>query len=116
MEIPSLALRVAWVRPLMLAVKRLAMAWPAASSLALLMRRPDDRRSMAVPSADWDFCRLPWATKESALVLMTDILKCSCREMAEACYCRLTRKALAGGILALHCCVGQALYFLYMLV
>jgi len=40
----------------------------------------------------------------------------SCREKAAACYCRLTRKALAGGILALHLSVGQALYFLYMLV
>ncbi|MNV73654.1 hypothetical protein D3C71_1668200 [compost metagenome] len=57
-EIPSLALRAAWVRPLTFAVKRLAMAIPAASSLALLMRRPDDRRSMAVPREDCDLFRL----------------------------------------------------------
>ncbi|CPM84546.1 Uncharacterised protein [Bordetella pertussis] len=63
-EMPSLALRAAWVRPLTLAVKRLAMAWPAASSLALLMRRPDDRRSMALPRADWDLFRLFWATSD----------------------------------------------------
>src|SRR5690606_160289 len=44
---------------------------------------------------------------------MTD-MDCSCREKAAACYCRLTRKALSGGILALHLGVGQALYFLYM--
>jgi hypothetical protein len=41
---PSLALRWATVRPLMFDVKRLAMARPAASSFALLMRRPDDSR------------------------------------------------------------------------
>ncbi|CFO12703.1 Uncharacterised protein [Bordetella pertussis] len=40
------------------------MAWPAASSLALLMRRPDDRRSMALPRADWDLFRLFWATSD----------------------------------------------------
>src|SRR5690606_15330712 len=58
MEMPSLALRAACVRPLMLAVKRLAMAWPAASSLALLMRRPEDRRWIAEPREDWDLFRL----------------------------------------------------------
>src|SRR5690606_39782791 len=85
MEMPSLALRAAWVRPLMLAVKRLAMAWPAASSLALLMRRPEDRRSMAEPSMDCDLVRLPWATSESTLVLMTD--------MDDSCLCRVAKNS-----------------------
>jgi hypothetical protein len=41
----------------MLDVKRLAIAWPAASSLALLMRRPEDRRWIAVFSDDCDLLR-----------------------------------------------------------
>src|SRR5688572_21937647 len=70
-EMPSLALREACVRPLMLAVKRLAIAWPAASSLALLMRRPEDRRWMAVFNDDWDALRLFCVSSERLLVLMT---------------------------------------------
>ena len=52
-EMPSLALRTAWFRPRIWALKRSEMARPAASSLALLMRRPDDRRWMAVDSEAW---------------------------------------------------------------
>ena len=43
-----LALRMAAVRPRMLDVMRVLMARPAASSLAELMRTPEDRRSIAV--------------------------------------------------------------------
>ena len=49
-EMPSLALRMAAAKPRMLAVMRVLMARPAASSLAELMRMPEDKRSMAV---DW---------------------------------------------------------------
>ena len=52
-EIPSLALRTAWFRPRIWLVKRSEMAKPAASSLALLMRSPEDRRWMEVLSEDW---------------------------------------------------------------
>jgi len=43
-EIPSLALRTAWLSPLIWLVNRSAIAKPAASSLALLMRKPDESR------------------------------------------------------------------------
>ncbi len=43
---------------------------PAASSLALLMRRPDDRRWMEVLSEPWLTPRLRWAVSEATLVLM----------------------------------------------
>ena len=46
---PSLALRLAMLRPRTSEVMRVAMARPAASSLAELMRLPVDRRSIA-----WD--------------------------------------------------------------
>ncbi|MNW20103.1 hypothetical protein D3C71_2203440 [compost metagenome] len=45
---PSLALRMATSRPRICVVKRSLMARPAASSFALLMRSPDDRRWMVV--------------------------------------------------------------------
>ena len=48
---PSLALRMAWFMPRTWLVIEVAMARPAASSFALLMRLPVDRRSMAVPRA-----------------------------------------------------------------
>jgi hypothetical protein len=43
-EIASFALRAAWLRPRIWDVKRSVIAIPAASSFALLIRRPDDRR------------------------------------------------------------------------
>ena len=43
---------------------------PAASSLALLMRRPEDRRWMEVLSEPWLMPRLRWAVSEATLVLM----------------------------------------------
>lgn len=45
-EMPSLALRAAWFKPRIWLVNRSEIARPAASSLALLMRRPDERRWM----------------------------------------------------------------------
>jgi hypothetical protein len=45
-EMASLALRVATLMPRVCAVMRSLMARPAASSLALLRRRPEDRRCM----------------------------------------------------------------------
>jgi len=45
-EIPSFALRTAWLRPRICEVMRVAMALPAASSAAELMRLPVDRRSI----------------------------------------------------------------------
>ncbi|MNP60657.1 hypothetical protein D3C76_1557580 [compost metagenome] len=47
-EIPSLAFFTAWPRPLIWLVRRLAICRPAASSLALLIRRPEDRRCIEV--------------------------------------------------------------------
>ena len=45
---PSLALRMATFMPRIWVFMRSAMAKPAASSLELLMRKPDDRRDMVV--------------------------------------------------------------------
>lgn len=70
-EIPSLALRTATFRPRICVLKRSEIARPAASSLALLMRSPDERRCNDVPSA---FCELPrfrCAFSDSTLVLIT---------------------------------------------
>ncbi len=70
-EIPSFALRAAWFKPLICDVKRSAMARPAASSFALLMRRPEDRRCSAMASALPDVCRFFCASSDIMFVLMT---------------------------------------------
>jgi hypothetical protein len=70
-EMPSLALRAAWFRPLICEVNREAIASPAASSFALLMRMPDDSRASEVCSADCDLLRLFCAFSDATLVLMT---------------------------------------------
>src|SRR6185312_4185534 len=70
-EMPSFALRWAWDRPVICEPMRLAMAWPAASSAAELMRRPDDRRSIAVCRAPWERVRFCWPIRAVMLVLMT---------------------------------------------
>ena len=49
-EMPSFALRMPWAMPRVCEVMLVAMARPAASSFALLMRLPVDRRSIAEPS------------------------------------------------------------------
>src|SRR5690606_25677296 len=69
-EIPSLALRTAWFRPRICEVNLLAMARPAASSLALLMRRPEDRRCSEVAKEPCDLFRLRCAFSEDRLVLI----------------------------------------------
>jgi hypothetical protein len=71
---PSLALRIAWFRPRICVVKRSEIARPAASSLALLMRRPEDRRCIEVASEACDLARLRCALSELTLVLMTDAM------------------------------------------
>src|SRR5690625_5262749 len=50
---------------------RLAIACPAGSSLALLMRRPDESRCMAVCTACWLPRRFCCTISERMLVLMT---------------------------------------------
>src|SRR5262249_48936726 len=69
-EMPSLALRAAWSRPRICEVKRSEIARPAASSLALLMRRPDDRRCREVARVPCDMLRLRWALSAITLVLI----------------------------------------------
>ena len=49
----SLALREATFKPRIWVVMRSASVMPAASSLALLMRRPEDSRLMAVVMSAW---------------------------------------------------------------
>ena len=72
-ETPSLALRMPWVMLRIDAVIVEAMARPAASSFALLMRLPVDSRSIAVsiifPATREPFC----ARKALELVLITVI-------------------------------------------
>ena len=80
-EIPSLALRVAWFKPRIWVVKRSEIAKPAASSLALLMRRPDDRRWSAVDRAVCDVFRLRCEFSEAMFVLMTCGMSISSKEL-----------------------------------
>ena len=70
-EMPSFALRTAWLRPRICVVKRSEMARPAASSLALLMRRPEDSRCSAWDSELCEVERLRCAVSEETLVLIT---------------------------------------------
>ena len=70
-EMPSLALRTATSRPRIWVLKRSEMARPAASSLALLMRRPEDRRWMLVASEAPLVFRLRCALSDITLVLIT---------------------------------------------
>ena len=69
-EMPSLALREATARPLTWVFMRSAMARPAASSLALFTRRPEDRRCMEVAKELPDKPRLRWALMDTTLVLI----------------------------------------------
>src|SRR3546814_1562495 len=62
---------LAWLRPRTLASMRDAIARPAASSFALLMRLPLDRRSMACDCMRLATRELFWARSALTLVLMT---------------------------------------------
>ncbi len=91
-EMPSLALRAAWFMPRIWVVKRSEMASPAASSLALLMRRPEDRRWMLVASAPPLVFRLRWAFSDMMLVLMIcamGLLRCArvLPDKGKQCFC-----------------------------
>jgi hypothetical protein len=70
MEIPSLAFLAAWFNPLTWEDIRLAMDRPAASSLALLMRRPDDSRFMELESVLVVLFRFLWAFNDVMLLLI----------------------------------------------
>ncbi len=67
----SFALLIAWLVPLTCVVNCWLIARPAASSAALLMRRPEDRRVSDCVSSDCEPVRLFCATIESMLVLRT---------------------------------------------
>ena len=67
-DMPSLALRAAWLALRMLACSFELMARPAASSLALVMRMPDERRAIALSVAVCDAVRLRCALSEARFV------------------------------------------------
>ena len=69
-EMASLELRMATFMPRTWAPIRSAMARPAASSLALLTRKPVDRRCIEVASDICEVFRFRWAFSETMLVLM----------------------------------------------
>ena len=69
-EMPSLELRIATFMPRTCAFMRSAIDRPAASSLAELMRRPEDRRCIDVASDICEPDRLRWASIDAMLVLM----------------------------------------------
>ena len=73
-EMPSLELRIATFMPRTCEFMRSAMARPAASSLAELMRRPEDRRCIEVDSEDCDAARLRCASSEAMLVLIERVM------------------------------------------
>ena len=72
-EMPSLMPRVTVVLARTLDSMRLAIACPAASSLALLIRRPEESRSIAVFKLACVFLRLFCPPKAARLVLMAGI-------------------------------------------
>src|SRR5579863_3139929 len=67
----SFALLIAWLVPLTWVVNCWLIARPAASSAALLMRRPEERRVNDCESSDCEPFRLFSATIELILVLST---------------------------------------------
>src|SRR5450830_740477 len=71
---PSLALRAATLLPLICEVMRLAIDIPAASSLALLIRRPVAKRCNEVARPDCDMERLRCALTGEMLVLIYDAM------------------------------------------
>src|ERR1700761_2335501 len=70
-ETPSLALREAWLIPLICEVMLWVMAYPAASSAAVLIRKPEDNCCRAELSVLPDEVRLFCATSELRFVLRT---------------------------------------------
>src|SRR4051812_28657425 len=72
-EIPSFALRIAWLMPRTCDVIELEIARPAASSLAELMRLPVDRRSMAVWRAALAI-RLPFCARSADVLELITVI------------------------------------------
>jgi hypothetical protein len=66
----SFELRMATFMPRVCAFMRSAMANPAASSLALFTRRPEDRRCMVVDKEEALVARLRCAFREAVFVLI----------------------------------------------
>src|SRR5262245_9407336 len=79
-DTPSWMLRCAWARPLIWPRIFSEMPRPAASSAALLMRRPEDRRSI-----DWASLSDVWARWRCAAIASTLLLM---------------RRAMGGGVLS----------------
>src|ERR1019366_9960917 len=69
-EIPSLALRTTWFKPRIWLSIREAIAIPAASSLALLTRKPEDKRCNEVCKAPCDEFKLRCAFSDGRFVLI----------------------------------------------
>src|SRR3990167_9658562 len=91
-DMPSLALRVATFSPRTCEVRRLEICSPAASSLALLMRCPVDRRCSEVPRAVLLISNWGRVNDEAMLVFTVSIesLTEACRlHFRLQCCCRL---------------------------
>lgn len=73
-ESVSLALRLATTIPRSCVLMRSLIAKPAASSLALFTRKPEDKRCMVVLKEAPDSTRLRCALMEGVLVLMVDAI------------------------------------------
>src|SRR5450631_3808440 len=67
-ETASFALLTAWLVPLIWVVKFVAIARPAASSAALLIFKPEDKRCSACDKVDLEGVKLRCAFSESMLV------------------------------------------------
>src|SRR5258705_9162699 len=72
-EMPFFALAIPWLSALIAAVCDVAIARPAASSAALLIRLPDERRLMAVDNSFCEADRFACACSERMLVLIFSI-------------------------------------------
>ena len=102
-EMPSLALRMAWFCPRIWLVNRSAMASPAASSRALLTRKPLDSRWMEVASVDWLADRFLWAVMDAMPVLITKAMvgRCSWPRLRAGPHARHPRDALTASVSAI---------------
>ena len=92
-EMPSLALRIATFMPRTWVFMRSAIARPAASSLAVLTRRPEDRRCIEVASDDCEVVRLRCAFSDARLVLMVWGMRALLKDPIR---CRALRPATSG--------------------
>src|SRR5476651_1605368 len=84
-EMASFALFTAWFVPLIWVVNWLLIAKPAASSAALLMRRPEDRRCKDFDNDDCEVVKFRCALSESIFVFSVSDIRSEERRVGKEC-------------------------------